>query len=143
MSRHRYQRKKRTLMAEINVVPYIDVMLVLLVIFMITAPLLTTGVEVDLPNTEAKGVQAESAQPILLSVSAVGTWYLNLAVDPEKPITEQHTLKLVSEALNAEPNRSVRVAADQSIDYGRVMRAMVALQAAGADKVQLMSDTTQ
>ena len=98
MSRHRYQRKKRTLMAEINVVPYIDVMLVLLVIFMITAPLLTTGVEVDLPNTEAKGVQAESAQPILLSVSAVGDWYLNLAVDPEKPITEQQTLKLVSEA---------------------------------------------
>jgi len=143
MSRHRYQRKKRTLMAEINVVPYIDVMLVLLVIFMITAPLLTTGVEVDLPNTEAKGVQAESAQPILLSVSAVGDWYLNLAVDPEKPITEQQTLKLVSEALNAEPNRSVRVAADQSIDYGRVMRAMVALQAAGADKVQLMSDTAQ
>ena len=78
-----------------------------------------------------------------LSVSAVGDWYLNLAVDPEKPITEQQTLKLVSEALNAEPNRSVRVAADQSIDYGRVMRAMVALQAAGADKVQLMSDTAQ
>jgi len=80
-------------MAEINVVPYIDVMLVLLVIFMITAPLLTTGVEVDLPNSNAKGVQAESAEPILLSV--------------------------------------------------RVMRAMVALQAAGADKVQLMSDTAQ
>ena len=143
MSRHRYQRKKRTLMAEINVVPYIDVMLVLLVIFMITAPLLTTGVEVDLPNSNAKGVQAESAEPILLSVSAVGDWYLNLAVDPETPITEEQTLKLVSEALNAEPQRSVRVAADRTIDYGRVMRAMVALQAAGADKVQLMSDAAQ
>ena len=130
-------------MAEINVVPYIDVMLVLLVIFMITAPLLTTGVEVDLPNSNAKGVQAESAEPILLSVSAVGDWYLNLAVDPETPITEEQTLKLVSEALNAEPQRSVRVAADRTIDYGRVMRAMVALQAAGADKVQLMSDAAQ
>lgn len=130
-------------MAEINVVPYIDVMLVLLVIFMITAPLLTTGVEVDLPNSNAKGVQAESAEPILLSVSAVGDWYLNLAVDPEIPITEEQTLKLVSEALNAEPQRSVRVAADRTIDYGRVMRAMVALQAAGADKVQLMSDAAQ
>ena len=68
MSRHRYQRKKRKLMAEINVVPYIDVMLVLLVIFMITAPLLTTGVEVDLPNSDAKGVPSEAAEPIVLSV---------------------------------------------------------------------------
>jgi len=128
-------------MAEINVVPYIDVMLVLLVIFMITAPLLTTGVEVDLPNSDAKGVPSEAAEPIVLSVSALGDWYLNLAIEPEVPITEEQTLKLVNEALIADPRRPVRVAADKTIDYGRVMRAMVALQAAGADKVQLMSDT--
>ena len=143
MARHRYQRKKRTLMAEINVVPYIDVMLVLLVIFMITAPLLTTGVEVDLPNTDAKTVKGEAVEPIQLSVNSVGDWYLNLAPDPETPISEEATLKLVSEALRADSKRPVRVAADKTIDYGRVMRAMVALQAAGADKVQLMSDSAR
>ena len=72
MARHHYRRQKRTLMAEINVVPYIDVMLVLLVIFMITAPLLTTGVEVDLPESDAKSIQAESIEPIVLSVNSIG-----------------------------------------------------------------------
>ena len=143
MARQHYRRQKRTLMAEINVVPYIDVMLVLLVIFMITAPLLTTGVEVDLPQRDAKSIKAESSEPIVLSVNSLGDWYLNLAVDPETPITEQATLGLVRDALLAEPQRPVRVAADRTIEYGRVMRAMVALQAAGADKVQLMSDTTR
>ena len=144
MSRHRYhQRQKRTLMAEINVVPYIDVMLVLLVIFMITAPLLTTGVEVDLPNSEAKVVQTENLDPIVLSVNSVGDWFLNVSEDQEKPINTQATLRLVREALNAEPGRPVRVAADETINYGRVMEAMVALQTAGADKVQLMSDPAQ
>jgi len=141
MERFRNRRRKRRLMAEMNVVPYIDVMLVLLVIFMITAPLLTTGVEVDLPSSDAKSVKAESAEPIVLSVNAIGDWYLSLAADPEKAITPQATLKLVQEALTADPQRAVRVAADKTIDYGRVMQAMVALQSAGADKVQLMSDT--
>ncbi len=141
MARQQYRRQKRALMAEINVVPYIDVMLVLLVIFMITAPLLTTGVEVDLPNSNAKSVPSESVEPVVLSVNSVGDWFLNIAVDPETAITEETTLKLVSDALQAEPQRSVRVAADETIEYGRVMRAMVALQAAGASKVQLMSDS--
>ena len=139
MARQRYHRRKRTLMAEINVVPYIDVMLVLLVIFMITAPLLTTGVEVDLPQTDAKTVQAENLDPIVLSVDSIGDWYLSLAEDPELPINREGTLRLVRDALGADPKRPVRVAADRSIDYGRVMEAMVALQVAGADKVQLMS----
>ena len=139
MARQRYHRRKRTLMAEINVVPYIDVMLVLLVIFMITAPLLTTGVEVDLPQTDAKTVQAENLDPIVLSVDSIGDWYLSLAEDPELPINREGTLRLVRDALGADPKRPVRVAADRTIHYGRVMEAMVALQVAGADKVQLMS----
>ncbi len=144
MSRYqRHQRKKRTLMAEINVVPYIDVMLVLLVIFMITAPLLTTGVEVDLPDSDANSIQGESLEPVILSVNSVGDWFLNVADDPEIAINEQATLRLVRDALLAEPKRPVRVAADRTIEYGRVMRAMVALQTAGAEKVQLMSDTAQ
>ena len=130
-------------MAEINVVPYIDVMLVLLVIFMITAPLLTTGVEVDLPDSDAKSVKSESVEPLVLTVSSVGDLYLSAALDPEVPITEEAVVRLVREALAEDPKRSVRVAADRSIDYGRVMRAMAALQIAGADKVQLMSDTAR
>ncbi len=142
-ARHRGGRQKRTLMAEINVVPYIDVMLVLLVIFMITAPLLTTGVEVDLPESDARAVQSESTEPVVLSVNSLGDLFLNVAADPEVAITEETVIRLVRESLAEEPQRSVRVAADQSIDYGRVMRAMAALQVAGADKVQLMSDTAR
>lgn len=143
MARHSGRRQKRVLMAEINVVPYIDVMLVLLVIFMITAPLLTTGVEVDLPESDAKSVKSESVEPLLLTVSSVGDLYLNVALDPEVPVTEEAVVRLIREALAEDPQRSVRVAADRSIDYGRVMRAMAALQIAGADKVQLMSDTAR
>lgn len=143
MARHHNRRQKRALMAEINVVPYIDVMLVLLVIFMITAPLLTTGVEVDLPQSDAKSVRSESVEPVVLSVNSLGDLYLNIAADPETPITEEATIGLVRTALQEDPKRSVRVAADRSIDYGRVMRAMAALQVAGAEKVQLMSDTAR
>ncbi len=142
-TRQNGRRQKRALMAEINVVPYIDVMLVLLVIFMVTAPLLTTGVEVDLPQSDAKSVKSETTEPVVLSVNSLGDLYLNIASDPEKPITEEATIGLVRAALQEEPERSVRVAADRSIDYGRVMRAMAALQVAGAEKVQLMSDTAR
>jgi len=143
MARHFHRRQKRKLMSDINVVPYIDVMLVLLVIFMVTAPLLTTGVEVDLPQSDAKTVRAETVEPIVLSVSSIGDLYLSIADDPEVPLTEEATVGLVRTALLEDPTRSVRVAADRSIDYGRVMRAMAALQVAGADKVQLMSDTSR
>jgi len=143
MARHHHRRPKRKLMSEINVVPYIDVMLVLLVIFMVTAPLLTTGVEVDLPQSDAKTVRAESVEPIVLSVNSIGDLYLSIAADPEVPLTEEATVALVRTALLEDPTRSVRVAADRTIDYGRVMRAMAALQVAGAEKVQLMSDTSR
>jgi len=110
---------------------------------MVTAPLLTTGVEVDLPQSDAKTVRAETVEPIVLSVSSIGDLYLSIADDPEVPLTEEATVGLVRTALLEDPTRSVRVAADRSIDYGRVMRAMAALQVAGADKVQLMSDTSR
>ena len=117
--------------------------MVSLVIFMITAPLLTTGVEVDLPESDAKSVKAESVEPVVLSVNSLGDWFLNLASNPEIAITEQTAIGLVRDALQQDPQRSVRVAADKTIDYGRVMRAMAALQVAGAAKVQLMSDTAR
>lgn len=144
MARYRERRQKRALMSEMNVVPYIDVMLVLLVIFMITAPLLTTGVEVDLPNSTAKPVNPEKqADPLVLSVSGIGEWFLNVGENQDQPIDADTALQLAAEALRLEPNRGVMVAADENINYGLVMKAMVTLQGAGADKVQLMSDPLQ
>ena len=144
MARYRAQRQKRALMSEMNVVPYIDVMLVLLVIFMITAPLLTTGVEVDLPNSTAKPVNPEQqSDPLVLSVNSVGEWFLNVGDNQDQPVDRDTALQISAEALRLEPNRGVMVAADENINYGMVMEAMVTLQGAGADKVQLMSDPPQ
>ncbi|MEM7259116.1 MAG: protein TolR [Pseudomonadota bacterium] len=141
MARYRNQRQKRPLMSEMNVVPYIDVMLVLLVIFMITAPLLTTGVEVDLPDADAKPVQSENqSEPLVLSINDAGEWFLNTGEGKDIPVDQEAALKLSAEALQDNPNRGVMVRADENINYGLVMEAMVTLQGAGAEKVQLMSD---
>ncbi len=144
MARYRERRQKRALMSEMNVVPYIDVMLVLLVIFMITAPLLTTGVEIDLPNSSAKPVDpVQQSEPLVLSINDIGEWYLNIGQTPDQAVEKDAALQLAAEALRDDPNRPVRVAADETINYGSVMEAMVTLQGAGADKVQLMSDPPQ
>lgn len=141
MARYRNQRQKRALMSEMNVVPYIDVMLVLLVIFMITAPLLTTGVEVDLPNTDANPVDPDQqSDPLVLSIDENGDWYLNVGDNTDMPVDKATALRLSAQALREDPNRGVMVAADEDINYGLVMEAMVTLQGAGAEKVQLMSD---
>lgn len=139
--RYRERRQKKALMSEMNVVPYIDVMLVLLVIFMITAPLLSTGVEVDLPNTNAKPVQSKNqSEAIILSVSSIGEWFLKIGESTEQPVEQTEALRLTAEALRADPSRPVMVAADENINYGTVMEAMATLQGAGAEQVQLMSD---
>lgn len=128
-------------MSEINVVPYIDVMLVLLVIFMITAPLLKTGVEVDLPNTEAQpAVVSQDIEPMVLSIIETGDWFLNISDNPDTAISKVAASELARKALILEPARPVLVAADESVVYGSVMEAMAMLQVAGASKVQLMSD---
>jgi len=108
---------------------------------MITAPLLTTGVEVDLPDSDARPVDPEKqSDPIILSVDEIGQWFLNISEDKEVALEKEQVLRLAAEALQAEPGRSVMVAADEGINYGSVMEAMVTLQGAGADKVQLMSE---
>jgi biopolymer transport protein TolR len=141
MARYRNQRQKRPLMSEMNVVPYIDVMLVLLVIFMITAPLLTTGVEVDLPNADAEAVTPENqSTPLVLSINAAGEWFINTGDQKDIAVDQEAALKFSTEALQDDPDRGVMVRADQSIEYGEVMEAMVTLQAAGAEKVSLMSE---
>ena len=139
----RRPRRARRQVAEINVVPYIDVMLVLLVIFMITAPLLQTGVEIDLPDAAAAPIasdDAENDEPLILSVDAEGQWFLNVGDDPESPLTREAVQRLASAVLRLNPNRRVLVAGDQAIDYGQIMQAMVTLQVAGAPEIGLMSD---
>jgi biopolymer transport protein TolR len=136
-------RRGRRLMAEINVVPYIDVMLVLLIIFMVTAPLLTQGIKVDLPKAGAEPLPSEDTQPLILSVDARGNFYLNIGKDQEAPLTEDAVLERVGIILNREPKTPVLVKADQSVPYGRVVSGMVLLQQAGAEKVGFITDPAE
>jgi biopolymer transport protein TolR len=134
-------RGKRRLMGEINVVPYIDVMLVLLIIFMITAPLLTQGIKVDLPKAGAEPLPTQPNQPpLVLSIDAQGKFYLNVGSTPRQPIDDQTVLVRASAALRRAPERAVLVNGDQAVNYGRVVQAMVILQQAGARKVGFQTD---
>ena len=133
-------RKKRKLKAEINVVPYIDVMLVLLIIFMITAPLLTQGVKVDLPKAGAEPLEAQRLQPLVLSVDREGRLYLNVGRNPQAALDEDTVAARASAALRRNPDTQVLLKADSAVAYGRVVQAMVILQRAGASKVGFITD---
>jgi biopolymer transport protein TolR len=126
---------KRRLMGDINVVPYIDVMLVLLIIFMITAPLLTQGIKVNLPKAAAQPLPQHNQDPLVLSVDARGRLYMNVGAHPRDPIDDETALVRATVALRREPDRPVLVNADQSITYGRVVQAMALLQQAGATDI--------
>ncbi len=130
-------------MGEINVVPYIDVMLVLLIIFMITAPLLTQGIEVDLPKAAAEPLASEDFQnrePLVLSINAAGELFLNIGDDKQRPIDEGTVLLRASAVLRREPQTPVLVRADAAVPYGRVVVGMVLLQRAGAAKIGFVTD---
>jgi len=134
---------KRRLMGEINVVPYIDVMLVLLIIFMVTAPLLTQGIEVELPKADAAPIdipQDETVLPIVLSIDADGAFYLNLGTDKTSPIAAEDVTERVSIVLGRRADTPVLVKADQAVPYGRVVQGMVLLQKAGAESVGFITD---
>jgi biopolymer transport protein TolR len=127
-------------MAEINVVPYIDVMLVMLVIFMITAPLLTQGVKVDLPEASAEPIDDPDNEPLVVSVDAGGSLYLNVGESPDDVITEEDLVQTVAAVLRRQPKKSVLVRGDHAVDYGAVVSAMVLLQQAGAPNVGLVTE---
>lgn len=130
----------RRLMGEINVVPYIDVMLVLLIIFMITAPLLTQGVKVDLPKASAEPLPAQDVNPLVLSVDRQGRLTLNRGAHPEEALTPDEIEARAQAELARHPDVAVLVKADAGVAYGVVMQAMVRLQHAGAHKVGLVSE---
>ena len=133
---------KRRLLGEINVVPYIDVMLVLLIIFMITAPLLTQGIKVDLPKASAEPIVTQPNEPpLVLSIDAQGRLYLNVGATPKQSIDDQTALIRATAALRRSPARTVLVNGDQAVAYGRVVQAMVLLQQSGARKVGFETDT--
>src|SRR5688572_26515674 len=139
-------KRGRRLVAEMNVVPYIDVMLVLLIIFMITAPMLTQGIKVELPKAGAEPLPEEMMrdhQPLILSVDAAGSYYLNIGSDEEKAIEEGAVIERVSTVLRREPQTPVLVKADQNVPYGRVVTGMVLLQQAGAEKVGFITDPVE
>ncbi|MDH3888642.1 MAG: protein TolR [Gammaproteobacteria bacterium] len=137
MARHRTRKRP---MAEINVVPYIDVMLVMLVIFMITAPLLTQGVKVDLPEASAEPIDDPDNEPLVVSVDAGGSLYLNVGESPDDVITEEDLVQTVAAVLRRQPKKSVLVRGDHAVDYGAVVSAMVLLQQAGAPNVGLVTE---
>ena len=133
----------RRLMGEINVVPYIDVMLVLLIIFMITAPLLTQGIKVDLPKAGAEPLDMKSPKnsvPLVLSVDREGRLYLNRGANPHNPLDAETVGTRAASALKGDPQLPVYVKADNAVAYGRVVEAMVILQHAGAIKVGFITD---
>jgi len=132
--------KKRRPVAEINVVPYIDVMLVLLVIFMITAPIVQQGVEIDLPQAAAKTMSPDEAEPVVVSVDKKGDFYLDIGDAPDKPIDAQLMVNRVAAVRQLKPNIPVLVRGDRNVGYGKVIDAMVLLQRAGVEKVGLMTD---
>ena len=118
-------------MSEINVVPYIDVMLVLLIIFMVTAPMLMQGVKVDLPEASAEPVENQDSEPVIVSVDAAGKLFLNLG--QEKQVLSLPTIKdRVSAVMRRSPEKPVLVWGDRTVPYGDVVAIMVALQEAGA-----------
>lgn len=138
---HGIQSGPRRPMADINVVPFIDVMLVLLVIFMITTPLLTQGVKVELPKTTASAIDDKQKEPLIVTVDSTGNYYLNLADKPNQPITARTLTHLVETQLTGQgAERPVLVRGDKNVNYGKVVEAMVLLQQAGAKSVGLITE---
>ncbi|AXQ16118.1 MULTISPECIES: protein TolR [Shewanella] len=139
-----YQRKRRRPVAEINVVPYIDVMLVLLIIFMVTAPIVTQGVKVDLPQGKAEPLPADSKPPVVASINAEGEYFLDLGGSPNNEVLDLEEISTrVSAIIKMEPDRPVVVKGDRAIPYERVIQLMVSLQNAGVPSVGLMTDSPE
>ncbi len=134
------QRIKKRPMSEINVVPYIDVMLVLLIIFMVTAPLLSQGIKVDLPQTASEPLPPNEKEPVIVNVDKDGNFYINYGDDQDKPVSAEILVNRVSALLKYQPGIPVLIGGDANVPYGQVVQAMSLLQKAGAPSVGMMTD---
>ena len=135
-------------MSEINVVPYIDVMLVLLVIFMITAPLLTQGVKVDLPEVASAPIPPEQNEPVIINVDKAGNFYINYGENKDKPIAADDLINRVQALIitNEKNNRKpppFLVGGDKSASYGHIVELMALLQRAGVSSVGMITETPE
>ncbi|CAI8154281.1 protein TolR [Pseudidiomarina mangrovi] len=133
-------RSRRKPVADINVVPYIDVMLVLLIIFMVTAPLITSGVNVELPKANAAPIDPESKPPIVASVDRDGQYYLSVNSDPNAPLSAEDLAVLVASHMQMDASNRIVVKGDGSVSYNQIVQLMVLLQRAGVPSVGLMTD---
>jgi biopolymer transport protein TolR len=132
---------RRKPMSEINVVPYIDVMLVLLIIFMVTAPMLTQGVKVDLPETTSEPIQSDkNVESIVVSVDSNGAYFMDVGDESSDPMSLGDVRERVSKILSQRTDREVLVRGDANVEYGTVVRLMSELQAAGATNVGLITE---
>jgi biopolymer transport protein TolR len=130
-------------MGDMNVVPYIDVMLVLLIIFMITAPMLTQGIDVDLPNVNSSSLDPNllvENEPFILSVDQEGNFYLSTGATPEQSITDDELVRQTQIIIASNPLSPILVKADERVAYGRVVVGMSLLQRAGASKIGFLTD---
>lgn len=131
---------KKKLKAEINVVPLIDVMLVLLIVFMIAAPMMTQGIKVELPQAASEPVESKDDEPITVSVKADGSYYIDLGGDPEQARPLADIKSIVSKVLAEKPNTLVFVQGDKKVEYGVVVALMGELKLAGAPSVGLITE---
>ena len=136
--------KKRKVISEINVVPYIDVMLVLLIIFMVTAPLLTQGIKVELPKAGAEPISdTSSLAPLILSVNATGELFINVGDEENTPKDAESIVSRTRAVLARQPTTMVLVKADRRVPYGNVVGAMVLLQQGGAENIGFVTDALE
>ncbi len=127
-------------MAEINVVPYIDVTFVLLIIFMITAPLVQTGVDVDLPQAVTSPVEQKNEPPVIVSIDRSGRYFIDIGDQQEdEPVQPKDLLVRVAAVLRNKPETQVYIRGDHRVDYGKVVSVMAALKNAGVPSVGLMT----
>ena len=134
-------RPKRKPMSDINVVPYIDVMLVLLIIFMVTAPMLTQGIKIDLPKVESSPVPlTKDQEPIIVSVDSNGAYYFEMSADSKTPLELAAVLQKVEAVMAQNPQTSILVRGDRNVPYGTVVELMGSLRKVGADGVGLITE---
>ena len=134
------QRARFRPMAEINVVPYIDVMLVLLIIFMVTAPMLMQGVEVELPQAKTEPVENQDSEPVIVSINAQSQLFLNLGGTDDQVLSLATVQQRVGAVIRRSPDKPVLGWGDRKVPYGEVVELMAALQEAGAKGVGLVTE---
>ena len=143
MEQSPFQRPRQKLMAEMNVVPYIDVMLVLLVIFMITAPMLTQGLKVELPKVDSEAMQVDSQEPIVVTIKADGSYWLKQDKNDSSPILLEQLTESLLVHQQKNPELQVLINGDTQVPYGEVVKLMAALQQAQILRVGLLTEPSE